>query len=174
MAQHPSDNVDTSEATTSPILDLAVAAFFAIICAAGWFSVLSGKRLMASLEGGLDPGAAFLPVLVLGLLSFGTALILIKGLVRLFVGAHGGPSLRQGDHLPAVALFLGMVALCLAATRIGLLPAAFLFSAAWTAWLSWRRNGRRARALFSGLVLGGLLCTFLYVVFVSVLKVPIG
>lgn len=163
-----------NKAQTSPVLDLAVGAFFAIICAAGWSSVLSGKRLMASLDAGLDPGAGFLPVLVLGLLSLGAALILIKGCFRLVTGRTDGYGMESADHPAAVALLLSMIALCAGVAVIGFLPATFVFSAAWTAWLSWRRTGRLARALVSGLILSVLLCVFLYVTFVSVLKVPIG
>ncbi len=101
-------------------------------------------------------------------------MILIKGCFRLATGRTGGPSVERGDHPAAVALLLSMIALCAGVAVIGFLPATFVFSAAWTAWLSWRRTGRAARALVSGLILGVLLCAFLYVTFVSVLKVPIG
>ena len=41
-------------------------------------------------------------------------------------------------------------------------------------WLSWRRTGRPLRAALVGLVLGVALCLFLYVTFVSILKVPLA
>ena len=171
----PTDNTNNDYgAKTSPALDLAVGVFFAVICIAGWSSVLSGKRLMASLDAGLDPGAAFLPILVLSLLSVGATLILIKGCFRFATGRTGGLSVEGGDHVAAAVLLLSMIALCVGVALIGFLPATFIFSAAWTAWLSWRRGSRPARALLSGAVLGVLLCVFLYLTFVSVLKVPIG
>ncbi|WP_410308825.1 tripartite tricarboxylate transporter TctB family protein [Alloalcanivorax sp. C16-1] len=158
----------------SPVVDLGVAILFGVICAAGWFSVLSGKRLMASLDSGLDPGAAFLPVVVLGLLSLGTVLILIKGLYRLAKHGRGGRSIEHGDHGSAVALLVSMILLGGGVAVIGFLPATFIFSTAWTAWLSWRRTGRPLRAAIVGLILGVALCLFLYVTFVSILKVPLA
>jgi hypothetical protein len=167
--------------------DMACGTFFCGFALVGLGSVVNNSALMNSLGQGLDPGPALLPLITLGLLLAGGTLILIKGIWRwvLHLRNHSqvlASSLTEesfpsfpplSQHLHAAAL-LGTLALLPSTIQwLGFLLAALIVATPWLVWLGYRRTRRIAQATLLGCLISSLLCTSLYVIFITLLDVPL-
>lgn len=167
--------------------DIACGTFFCGFALVGLVSVVNSPALMNSLGRGLDPGPALLPLVTLGLLLTGGTLILMKGVWRWVkrtknrgqplesplseVAEHPLPPISQ--HLHAAAL-LGTLALLPSIVQwLSFLPAALAITTPWLFWLGYRRTRRVVQAALLGCLISSLLCTSLYVIFITLLDVPL-
>lgn len=167
--------------------DMACGTFFCGFALVGLVSVANSSALMNSLGKGLDPGPALLPLATLGLLLTGGTLILLKGIWQWVkhtknrahplespvpeVTEHSLPPISQ--HLHALAL-LGTLALLPSIVQwLGFLPATLAIATPWLFWLGYRRTRRVGQAALLGCLISSLLCTSLYVIFITLLDVPL-
>ncbi|WP_249975537.1 tripartite tricarboxylate transporter TctB family protein [Vreelandella olivaria] len=167
--------------------DMACGTLFCGFALVGLVSVANSPALMNSLGQGLDPGPALLPLVTLGLLLTGGTLILAKGAWRWVQHTRNhGPTIAStlpavaersppaiSQHLHAAAL-LGTLALLPNIVQwLGFFPAALSVATPWLVWLGYRRTRRFAQAVLLGCLISSLLCLSLYLIFITLLDVPL-
>lgn len=163
--------------------DICCGAFFCAFALIGFGSVMSSPPLINSLGAGLDPGPALLPLVVLSLMLVGGSLILAKGLLRwwrnvkqptqLTPQAPEKAATAMGQHLHAAALLAALVLLPSMIQWFGFLPAALAVTTPWLIWLGYRRTRQLRHATLFGCLISGLLCISLYLIFITLLDVPL-
>ncbi|PAU75177.1 tripartite tricarboxylate transporter TctB family protein [Halomonas salipaludis] len=155
--------------------DIACGLLFSVLAGVVGYSVLRDTALTATLGRGPDPGPAFLPLIVIGLVGLGGAVILLKGVVNWARSGWLGPPgmAMPGDHLHALLLISSIALLPVLTDWLGFLAASVLFAAPWLAWLGYRRGGGLRRALGHAACFALLIGALLHLVFVMLLNVPL-
>lgn len=177
--------------STAALRDMACGAFFCGFSLIGLSSVTNSPALMDSLNQGLDPGPALLPLVTLGLMLIGGSLIMAKGLWRwVQYIKHSRQSMRPASsetcakppkksslnisqHLHAAALLASLALLPSVIQWLGFLPAVVAMALPWLVWLGYRRTHRITQATLFGCLISSLLCLTLYLIFITLLDVPL-
>lgn len=155
--------------------DIACGLLFSVLTVVAGYAVLRDATLTATLGRGPDPGPAFLPSIVIGLVGLGGTLILLKGVVNWARCGWPGPpgTTMRGDHLHALLLLSSVALLPLLTAWLGFLAASMSFAMAWLTWLGYRRGVGWRRACRNAVCFALLIGALLHLVFVMLLNVPL-
>ena len=156
---------------TAPHIDLLAGGFFLVWAAVGWFSYAGNEALRASLGARADPGPALVPLIVLGLLSVGGAVLLAKGFWRAARAETGEGLPRAKTHLLPLGFSATLGALVVAMPATGFLPAAVAFSLFWLWALS--SGGHSALGWALRLAVAGMIGGGIHLIFAALLRVPL-
>lgn len=146
----------------------------ACVAVFGWEA--AGNSFMLG-DFGLDPGPAFLPVLMLYVLGVASVLLVIQGLARLSrVGwriAISSDSL-QSFIFPAL-MIVSLIAYVVLVDLIGFLALSLIFCVSWAIILVWQDYGfRQVRPLLIGGGGAALVVMVIFLLFQEVIGVPLS
>lgn len=128
---------------------------------------------------GADPGPAFLPRIIIGLLVVTSVILAATGAFKVYVNRGGAANLVTRALLASfaapVGLVLSLAALLWLAIRVGFLPVALPFAIFWCAVIALQDGMPRTWRTFAFSIGGGVLAAgVVYLVFVRLIGVPLA
>lgn len=154
------------------VVEFGVPVFFGLWAVLGWVAIADHPYLF--IDWGEDPGPDLMPVIVLSLLSLGSAVMLARAVV-LAATRGGAPRSEAFRNLAVPIAFAGTLLLVVPAMRwVGFVPAALAFAVVWT--FALRAGERRiglARRAAEAVLAAGLGVGLIAALFIRVIHVPL-